>query len=341
VPDTLQLYGFSYQSPLVIRNLLHPRYHCPVLMNEVTPRRARESYDAQTTDLGNAVPVILACGLDSLHAFLKGHTTFNGKVLLFDFAGLLNPFFGPIEWLDCDHQPAGPWMIHKVIRYEEIAGFLDKLPSLGEVGRDFIFSIKRWVPNDRVQEIERFQEMLPKTYKDLLSKLGDQDRTSGKAALEKKRVESLKSLMVDVLEKADKTKRGLLLDALVQYQLGRTEKKAFTETISSMVADDAVKKQFQFIRRWVDGKGGQQLLEAYLDCIVNEERRSWNTICGHHGKVSDDDVLLLLSRQPRTADVLRFYESKTKSVSALPADAIPPEAPYFPVAQSEPEEELP
>lgn len=330
-----QIYGYAFHSPLIIRQLIPLRDHVSVylesrwiasdLHKNVAP--ILESNEGKTL-------VILAGSLSMLQSFLK---TFPDaaplKVIVFEFPGFVNPFRDElIEWIDCDHQVGGAWQTTKT-KLSSFESLLRDLDPLDEQGKDLIFRMRRFVPNDRVSEIEKFHDYMPANYKELIDyDMTDAD-SDNKASYDAAKDTSWKKktfceVLKEFLVNVPKLKRPAVLDLMLDYQLGRIAKRDYNTKLKNHVESSTIlKKTAIIVRKWMDDqKRGRTLHRAYLDYVCNVTRRCWKTILDDHGAVDELDLLVVIAKQHRdTSDLALLYEEELKDISELPSNMNPPE----------------
>lgn len=336
--NKIEIYGIAYHSPLVIYNLISPRKHYGILLLDENTKRIKEDFENQKrhSHSANKMPVILAGSLDILHTFLKLYPDLvNVKVILFDFPGLLIPFFGKfISWLDCDHQAGGSWQIAK-LKPEMVDSLLNKLNILSKEGREFLLDMKRCsFDANKVNEIEKFAEYLPKVYKDLLAAYTEKEnqvKSLNKLAKdERRKKESLKSLILSTVSNIkDEKKKRFILHLALDYQLSSISKREFLSKFNTNINNENLKENVLIIRKWIDSKLGTSLYNAYLDFLANAETRSIDTILKTHKKVDADDLIMLLAKQSRTKEVLNFYKDQLVEYSTLMQDKVLPKKPFY------------
>ena len=332
----IQLNGFVYHSPLIIRCLIPTTHYTPIYLELKWTASDMKSIGHLIEEAKYKNNTIVLLGsLTSIQTFFgvypKLHEKIKIKLFLFDAAGLLNPAVHPLlNWVDSDLQMGGAWQISK-IKYDTIVEMLDRQVPLDADGYQFVFTMRRFLPPDHVNEIEAFSENMPESYKDLVKQMQDKnfvidknvEQDSVKDTAWKKK--TLTDLVAELLAiTTTKSKKQALFDLVLDYFLLKVTKKAFT--IETNKLDDSLKKRIGSIRKWVDAvKLGVVLRTAYFDYLVNLKTRSWRTICEDHGSVAEKDLLLIVARQPSTAEVLLFYEKELVHFSQLAANMSPPE----------------
>lgn len=321
----LQAYGFAFITPLIVRSLVPPKRFYPILLTVDNAKQIKEAVESAKNHCGGfRKPVVLAGSIDILQTYLKQYPAADARVLLFDFPGLLNPFYGKhLKWLDCDHQAGGSWQIAR-FSPEAFESLMTVLCPLDQKGREFFLSIKRIVPNDkRLTDIEGFTEALPKTYKDLLSNLTAEDgNAEKKATAEKKRVSgALRSLMIVTVEKIPLTQRTRFVEIVLDYQLSLITKRDFINRITAEVGP-SIKDDALAIRKWIDSKSGAALYDAYIDFVLNNNN-TWVGVLEAHKRILEEDLILLVARQPRTVETITRYsgvqhEGEISIISDMP-----------------------
>lgn len=334
----IQINGFVYHSPLIIRCLIPTVSYTPIYLELKWTASDMKSVCHLIDDAKyNNSTIVLMGSLTSLHTFFDVYPDITAKikVLLFDAPGLVNPAAHPLlHWVDSDLQSGGAWQIAK-IKYDTIVDLLDRQVVLDGDGRDFLKSMYRFLPPDRTNEIEKFAENMPDSYKDLVKQLQDKNFVIDKnveqdtikdTAWKKK---TLTELLIEMTAAVStRSKRQMLFDLVMDYFLLKITKKAFTSEVNKL--DDTLKKRVGSVRKWMDAvKLGAVLRLAYFDTLVNLKARSWKTILEDHGVVADKDLLLIMARQPCSDNVLEFYKDELVSISQLPANMNSPE-PVFP-----------
>lgn len=324
----VEAYGFAYHSPLILWQLLPPKKYFPVLLANDSPSQIKDDVKAHQEKYDSKrMPVILAGSLPILQGFIKAFPKMQCKVLLFDCPSFLLPFFGPqLKWLDCDHQAGGAWQIAKV-KPEEFSRLLEHLHPLSDSGRKFFSDMRRFLPTDKINEVELFAKNIPKYYRDLLAKMPEEHnksplKTSKDAKKSKESLTNLIKVSLSTVEDSDCKQQlvGLVLD----YQLDRTGKRDYLTRLTSIIGEDALlKKEFLSIRKWIDSKCGESLLDAYLDFIVNKDIRSINTIVSTYKKVSEEDILLLVAYF-KEEEALQQYKDRIGSFQQLLGDKLAP-----------------
>jgi len=340
----IQIYGVGFHSPLIIYSLIPTQQYAPVLLISQSPADIKaEITEAKKLAKGKARPlVILAVGLNALKVFLKNHhdELIDYKVLLFDFPSLLLPFHHPtLQWLDCDHQAGGAWQITK-LQPEALEEYLHLLSFFGDDGLELVTRMTRFVPEDRVSEIEKFSLHLPNTYKELLSSANEEkplELDEGKDQKDWKK-ETLFGLLLNLTEDLPRRYLKTAVHTVLNYILGKITKREYNMLLNDLVKDDAFKKKVVFIRKWMDSKSGHGLYYCYQDFLLNHRKRSIATILEFHGQKVDrlkkaaihpEDLNLLLSFQPPSESNLKLYVSELGAYEGLPADEIAPVEPYW------------
>jgi len=256
------------------------------------------------------------------------------KIVLFEFPGLINPFKDiELQWIDCDHQTGGAWQITKT-KLSSFETLIRNQTPLDEKGKNLIFRMTRFIPKDRISEIEKFHDYMPNNYKDLIDYDMTDSDTDNKASYDaakdmswKKKTftEVLKEFLVNV----PKSKRQAVCDIILDYQLNRINKKDYNLKIKGYVESSTIlKKTVIIVRKWMDdNKHGQCLYKAYLDYIANIERRCWKTILEDHGFVDEQDLLVVIAKQHRNVpDLFSHYAEDLKDIMELPSNMNLPEA---------------
>ena len=319
----LQAYGFAFITPLIIRSLVPPKKFYPVLLVTDNAKQIKEQVEsAKNQQGGNRKPVILAGSIEILQTYLKQYPTAkDARVILFDFPGLLIPFFGKhLKWLDCDHQAGGSWQIAR-FSPEAFEALIEELSSLDQKGREFFLGIKRFVPNDqRISEIEKFTEFLPKTYKDLLSTLtadngNAEKKASREAEASRKRGGTLKAMISTLLAKVPPAQHGRLVEFVLDYQLALITKRDFLNRAVSDLGT-GFKDDILTIRKWIDSKSGSALYDAYLDYMAGSQK-SWASLLELHKRMMEEDLLMLVARQPRTVESISRYTGVKPDVEVV------------------------
>ena len=333
----IQINGFVYHSPLIIRCLIPTVAYAPIYLELKWTASDMKSVGHLIDDAKhNNNTIVLMGSLSSLQLFFDVYPdiTARVKVLLFDAPGLVNPAAHPLlNWVDSDLQSGGAWQIVKV-KYDTIVELLDRQAALDESGREFLKSMYRFLSPDRTNEIEKFAENMPDSYKDLVKQMQDKNFVIDKnveqdtvkdTAWKKK---TLTDLLVEMTAAVStRSKRKMLFDLVMDYFLQKITKKSFTSEVNKL--DDSLKKRVGSVRKWMDAvKLGSVLRLSYFDTLVNLKTRSWKTILEDHGVVADKDLLLIMARQPCDDNVLALYKDELVSVSQLPANMNPPEAAF-------------
>ena len=322
-----QIYGYAFHSPLVLVNLV-PLKYAPVFLDSTwVVSDLKRNVDPALKKVGRKTVVLLAGSLRVLKMFVRAYPDTPVKVILFDFPGLIHPFLDPcLEWIDCDHQAGGAWQLTKT-KLSNFEGLIDNLEVLGDEGKDFIERAERFVPKDKTNDIEKFAEYMPATYKELLEHTEEKQETQIKDVAWKKF--TLAELLGLFLPQIQKHKRTQLLSLVLDYQLGKVNKRDYSNKIKFFVDNNAnAKKLSTATRKWMDdGKHGRILFKAYLDYLCNLTRRSWKTILEDHGAVAELDLLILIAQQCRdNVDLSMHYVEECKGTLELPANMNPPEA---------------
>jgi len=315
-----EIYGVAYHSPIILWQLVHPKKYNVILLVNNQPSQIKEDVQSQLRKDART-PVVLAGSLDIVHSLLKLFPKLDCKLILFDCPGLINPFVGPkMRWLDCDHQAGGAWQIAK-IKPEDFSELLDQLSVLTPEGREFINSMKRQ-GSDRLEDIKKFADSIPKYYKDLLASMEAETNKSPIKTLKESRRsrDNLRSLLggilVQVENKEDKLK---LLQLVLDYQVALVGKREYLSKLTLLVTDELLKKEFLALRKWIDSKSGSLLQEAYFDYVANSERRSWQTIVDTYKKISEEDLQMLISHLSPVEALLSLKE-KISIYENLPSD---------------------
>lgn len=322
----LQAYGFAFITPLIVRSLIPPKRFYPILLVTDNAKQIKDQVESAKSQFGGfRKPVVLAGSLEVLQTFLKQFPSLKDvRILLFDFPGLLIPFHGAaLKWLDCDHQAGGSWQIAR-FSPETFETLMENLSPLEQSGRDFFTTMKRFVPNDqRLNEIEKFTENLPKTYKELLSNLTAENGNAEKKAKDdkKKLGGALRSILVTLVEKVPPAFRSQLVDIVLDYQLSLITKRDFLNKITNEVGL-VFKDEALAIRKWIDSKSGVALYESYLDFTLNRHV-SWASVLDAHKRVMEEDLLMLLAKQPRTVETIAKYSGITPAGEIPVPDGMP------------------
>jgi hypothetical protein len=329
-----EAYGFAYQSPFMLWQLVPPRSYYPLLLVNDSPSAIKDDVVNHTKQHGGSkrLPVVLAGSLDILQSFLKQFPKQDCKVILFDCPCFLEPFFGPkLQWLDCDHQAGGAWQTAK-IKPEDFTSLLEDLSVLSKDGREFFLTMKRHVAKDRVKELEAFAKHMPKYYKELVVTLDQEiNKSPLKIAKEaRKTKDTLKNLLHLSLEAVTELPmRQSLVTLVLGYQTETVAKREYLTKLSTIVSNEFVKKEFLNLRKWMDAKAGALLKDAYFDFVVNHERRSWQTLVETHKKVAEEDLLLLLSHSDFKESLQKVGE-RLSSFQSMQSDKAPPVRPNHP-----------
>jgi len=318
---TIEVYGIAYHSPIILWQLILPRKYNAVLLVNVQAAQIKEDVNNQLAKRDTKTCVILAGSLDIAQLFLKLFPKLDCKLLLFDCPGLLNPFVGPsIRWLDCDHQAGGAWQIAK-IKPEDFSDLLNDLTLITTAGRQFVLSMTRQ-GSDKLEDIKKFADSIPKYYKDLLVSM-DQDHNKSpiKILKESRRLkETLGTLLGASLSKIEADEHKISLSKLVlDYQVGLVGKREYLSKLTHSVSDELIKKEFLGLRKWIDSRNGALLQEAYYDYVANSSHRSKQIILNTYKKVSEDDLqMLIVHHSPEEA--LQTLKEKISSYQNLPSD---------------------
>ena len=333
---TVEIFGLSFHSPLLIKMLLPSTYHAVYISHDWGGSNFRKNLEPTVKQAfgSSKTPILLAGNLTVLQQFLREYPDFERfKVLLFDFPGVMVPFEDPlIEWLDCDHQAGGAWQTAK-IKMERFALDLENLSPLSVQGKDLIGRMKRFCPREsRVSEIESFTEMfaegLPKDYRDLLS-----SSTQDVAKVQEPEIDidwksqTFRQVLSEVLRQFDDSHlKQVILNLALNYQVGKISKREFTSNCNKSLGNrEHLKKLTVVIKKWMDDKKlGRALYMRYLDYLANSGKRGWQTIL-NEGKigVAEEDLLILIAFQPRSPDILSQYQDQLKAVEQLEPDANP------------------
>lgn len=332
----VEIFGLTFHSPLGIK-LLTPANYSPIYVaHDWAGSHFRKNLDPTVRQVmaSSKTPVVLAGNLTVLQQFLREYPEVQKlKVILFDFPGVVVPFEDPaIEWLDCDHQAGGAWQTSK-IKPERFDQDLERLSVLGPKGRDLLSRMKRFCPRDsRVSEIEHFAEMfaegLPKDYKELLCS-SQEPTASDEPEIEIDwKSQTFKQVMSEVFHQFDDSHaKNQILTLTLSYQVGRISKREFTLNCNKILGTrDHLKKLTVVLKKWMDDKKlGRALYVRYLDYLANRERRGWQTVL-NEGKigVAEEDLLILIAFQPRSAEVLSQYQEQLKPVQDLASDTVAP-----------------
>jgi hypothetical protein len=333
----VQVYGYAFHSPLILRQLVPLKDHTPVYLDHRWIASDLQKNVEPILDMtsGKTTFVVLAGSLPILQSFLKTFPDIKQdiKVILFEFPGLVNPFRDPLlEWIDCDHQVGGAWQITKT-KLSSFETLLRDQAPLDQEGKDLIFRMTRFVSRDRINEIEKFHEFMPANYKEMIDYDMTDPDSDNKASYDaakdttwKKKTfcEVLKEFLVNV----PKPKRLQVLDLILEYQLGKIPKRDYNTKIKIHVEGSVIlKKTVIIVRKWMDdAKKGRTLHRAYLDYVSNIERRCWKTIIEDHGIVDEQDLLMVISKQNRdAADIALLYSEELKDISDLPSNMNLPE----------------
>lgn len=335
-----QIYGYAFHSPLILRQLVPLRDHVPIYLES---RWVASDLYKNVNPMLNAdtdkIIVLLAGSLTILHSFLK---TFPDilekrkiKVILFDFPGLVNPFKDPlIQWIDCDHQVGGAWQITKT-KLSNFELLIKNQKILTDEGKDLILRMTRFISRDRISEIEKFQEYMPTTYKDLIDyDMSDDDSADNKGNNydTAKDMSWKKKTFVDLLKDffiyVPIQKRRELYNLLLDYQLNKISKRDYNIKLKSYIENNSsLKKAAILIRKWMDdSKKGRSVYKAYLDYIANITRRSWKTILEDHKVCNELDLIILIEKQNRDIpDIAISYSEDLKDIVSLPSNMHTPE----------------
>jgi hypothetical protein len=186
----------------------------------------------------------------------------------------------------------------------------------------------RFVSRDRVAEIEKFHDYMPANYKELIDYDMTDPDTDNKAAYDaakdtswkkKSFCDVIKEFMVNV----PKSKRQVVFDLILDYELNRIIKRDYNTKIKIHVENSTIlKKTVITVRKWMDdAKRGRALYLAYLDYISNLTRRSWKTILDEHGAVDELDLLVVIAKQNRDMpDLALHYLEDLKEIGILPSN---------------------
>lgn len=327
---TVELYGIAYSSPILIWQLVSQRKYNPIMLVNNSIGQLKQEAETQMKK-SQKLPVILAGSLDIAHAFLKTFPKQECKIVLFDCPGLLNPCVGPLmRWLDCDHQAAGAWQVAK-IKPEDFMDILDALPPLTVEGKKFLMSMQRHGNKDRLEEIRKFSESIPKYYKDLLASMeSEYNKSPIKALKETRKIkDGLKTLLAATIETVPEVNRSELTKLVLDYQITLVGKREYLSKLNQLIVDETVRKDFLTLRKWMDSKNGALLQDAFFDYGTNYTRRSWQTVMDAHKKVADEDLMLLITHFD-VKNTMQVFADKTLSYQNLPADKVSPKEPNHP-----------
>ena len=167
-----RIYGMAFHSPLIIHSLIPPRDYVRALLLSDSVSEIKREIDLAVKASRNRPIVVLAGSLPILHVFLtESFPKIENpvKILLFDFPGLIIPFVMPgVKWIDCDLQSGGAWQITK-LRPESFTELLTALPPIDKKVAETLLKATRYMPEERVPELERVAKHLPETYKSLIT----------------------------------------------------------------------------------------------------------------------------------------------------------------------------
>jgi len=319
----IEIYGIAYSSPIIIWQLISQQKYAPILLINNSISHVRQDVDAQLKKNTSKTPVVLAGSLEIAQLVQKNYADLKYKLVLFDCPPLLNPPVNPLlKWLDCDLQAAGAWQVAK-IKPEDFMDLLDTLDVLSQEGKDYITSVKRHGNSNRLDEIKKFSDSIPKYYKDILATLDSaQNKSPIKEMKQRRSVKDnltslLSAALTNILESKD-----VLTKLVLDYQISLVTKREFLSKLTHLVSDETVKKEFLTIRKWMDSKSGFLLQEAFFDFAFNHERRSWQTITEHHKKASEDDLQLLIAHFDMKK-TLQVFSDKVHLYTELPSDKVP------------------
>lgn len=328
---SVEIYGLTYHSPLLIRTLVPYLEYNPIYLEARWTNLEMQKFVKFNLDQTvNKIPLILAGSLTILQQFIKAFPDQNCKVILFDYPNLINPYLHPLlEWLDCDHQSGGAWQIAKV-KYELFEEMLKLLAPISEEGKNLVLSMVRFTARDRINEIEQYVEKIPQNYKELVE---DEDGLLKEEAVVKDsswKKKTLTQLIKELFVGVSKTKRQMMLDAIFNYFFKNIIKKEYNTKITKLTdGNEVLKKKVVVIRKWIDDSNlGGILFTAYLDYAINFEKRCWLTILEENENVSDEDLLLVLGRQSPNEDLCTRYAEEILNVSSRPANMFAPDLQY-------------
>jgi hypothetical protein len=331
----VQIYGYAFHSPLIIRGLVPLRGYFPIYLEArwVASDMQRNVGPLLKECEGKTI-VLLAGSLSMLQAFLQTYPDLKQKlkVILFDFPGFLNPFKDDlITWVDCDHQAGGAWQTTKS-KLSSFERLVNAQHPLDAAGRDLIMRMTRFVSRDRIAEIEKFHDCMPASYKELVDYDMGED-TDGKSSYDAAKDTSWKkktfcAMLKDFTDNVPGIRRQDAFNLLMDYQMNRVSKRDYNTKIKPFIENSAVlKKSVITLRKWMDDpKRGRMLHKAYLDYAANLDRRCWKTILDDHGMVDEQDLLAVAARQHRsTPDLALFYSEEMKDIVTLPSNMHAPE----------------
>jgi len=338
--STAEIFGLSFHSPLAIKLLVPSNYSPLFIPHDWAGINFRKNLDPMWRQVltSHKTPLVLAGSLSVLKQFLKDYPDAPPfKTILFEFPGVLVPYEDPaIEWLDCDHQAGGAWQTAK-LKTERFAEDLESLNVLGTDGRDLISRMTRYFNRERINEIQSFADMcaegLPKDYKEYTATVQEKNEDDPDVEIEIDwRSLTLVGMLREVLRHFDDSHvRHQILNQTLAYQLGKMSKREFTSSTNKILGyRELGKKLVVLLKKWLDDKRlGRVLFAKYLDYLCNLERRSWETILSE-GKidVAEEDLLLLISYQPRAEGLLKTYGDQIHLFEQMPSDLVDPEASY-------------
>jgi hypothetical protein len=225
-----------------------------------------------------------------------------------------------IRWLDCDHQAGGAWQTCKM-KLDSFVQQLDQVQEFGPEGRALLESMQRFVPRDRLNEIEAIAEHLPEHYKALIASEPSVDKQP--AWEQELGGWGLKGVIAHFTESLAGDAKTTVSNLVLDYLLRRVNKKDFnTALVACMQSDKELKRRSLTLKRWLEhAELGVKLFWTYLDYIVNYPARPWQTILDHGYSRDPEDILLLLTRQPKTEQPPRGYAHEIKKVAKYPREA--------------------
>ena len=317
-----QILGLAFASPLIIQMLFPPQQYQRVLLLSDVPKDLRGAVDLALKQQGQKQLVVLAGSLEICQAFLKQYPDLQFKLVLFDFPGLVQPLHSTmdplIRWLDCDHQAGGAWQTCKM-KLDSFVGHLDKVDRFGPEGAALVGSMQRFVPRDRLGQIEAIAEHLPEHYKALIATEATVEKEP--PAWERELgCFTLKGVIDHFGEPLADDAKAEVAGQAVDFLLKRVNRRDFNAVVLRLAKDDKeLKRRGQTLKRWLEhAELGGRLFLTYLDYLVNYPARSWHIILQDGYGRDPDDVLLLLTRQPKTDVVPKGYAADVKKVAKLP-----------------------